>query len=279
MLKRILVSLGGTGYTSVGIQRAVELAEVHEAELTGVTVADVKRLRRVGPVPAGAGAAARDLREHRLQVTRQRIEEAIGEFETACNAAGVKHCVRREEGDPFQLMLSCARYHDLMIFGLRSVFDYGILGGADYKPADVLTRLITGGVRPLIANADEYRPIRRVLIAYSGSVESAKTMKRFIQLHLLPDLQLRIVTFQDSLQKGERFCAEAAEYCRVHGLEPEVRCCSGKPKKGLLGEAADWQADMIVLGSSARSLLSRRVFGETALHVIRKADRSLFLGQ
>ena len=279
MLRRILVSLGGTGFSSAGIRRAVELAQIHDAQVTAVTVADIKRLRRVGPVPIGGGGAARDLREHRLQVSQKRVEEAIGEFESACNAAGVKHCVRREEGNPFHLMLSCARYHDLMIFGLRSIFEYGILGDADYKPSDVLTRLITGGVRPLIANSDEYRPVRRVLIAYSGSVESAKTMKRFIQFRLWPEMTLRIVTFQDCVEKGEQVCAEAAEYCRVHGLEPEVQRGVGKPKKGLLGEAADWQADMIVLGSSARSLLSRRVFGETALHVIRKADRPLFLGQ
>jgi len=279
MLKRILVSLGGTDFSSVAIRRAVELAQIHGAQLTAVTVADVRRLRRVGPVAIGGGGAARDLREHRLQVTRKRVEKAIGEFESACNAAGVKHCARREEGDPFQLMLSCARYHDLMIFGLQGIFEYGILGDADYRPSDVLTRLITGGVRPLIANSDEYRPIRRVLIAYSGSVPSAKTMKRFVQFRLWPDVATRIVTFHASRQKGEQLGAEAAEYCRIHGLEPEVRCCSGKPKTGLLGEAADWQADMIVLGSGARNPLARRVFSETALHVIRKADRALFLGQ
>ena len=158
-----------------------------------------------------------------LEVTRKRVEEAIEEFETACSEAGVEHCARREQGDPFQLMLSCARYHDLLIFGLKGIFEYGILGDADYKPSDVLTRLITGGARPLIANSDEYRPIRRVLIAYSGSVPSAKTMKRFVQFRLWPDVATRIVTFHDSRQKGELLGAEAAEYCRVHGLEPDVR--------------------------------------------------------
>jgi len=278
MLKRILVSLGGTGYSSVAIRRGIELAERHGAQLTGVTVADVRRLRRVGPVAIGGGGEARELREHRLAATRKRVDEVIGEFETACDAAGVDYCVRREEGDPFQLMLSCARYHDLMICGLRSIFEYGILGDADYKPSRALSRLLSGSVRPLIANSDEYRPIRRALIAYSGSVESAKTMKRFIQFRLWPDMTLRIVTYCSSHEKGGRCCAEAAEYCRVHGLEPEVQCRSGKPRKGLLAEAADWEADMIVLGTSARSLLARRVFGETSLHVIRSADRPLFLG-
>ena len=35
MIKRILVGLAGTPYTDTAIRRAVELAKVHEAELTG----------------------------------------------------------------------------------------------------------------------------------------------------------------------------------------------------------------------------------------------------
>ena len=107
MIKRILVSLGGTGFSSVAIRRAVELAQLHEAQLTAVTVADIKRLRQVGSVPIGAGAAARDLREHRLQVTWQRVDESIGEFESTCNAAAVRFCVRREEGIPTAHDASC----------------------------------------------------------------------------------------------------------------------------------------------------------------------------
>lgn len=281
MIKRILVGLGGTRFTPVAIRRAVELAQIHEAQLTGVTVVDIKRLRRVGTVPAGAGGAAHDLREHRLHVTQQRIEEAIGEFQRACSAAGVKHGVRQEQGDSFHVMLSCARYHDLVIFGLRSIFDYGVLGDTDCEPCKLLACLLTGGVRPIIAVSEEYRPIRRVLIAYSGSMESAKTMKRFVQLRLWPDMTLRIVTCQHPLDaaKAERLCRDAAEYCRAHGVEPEVHYCPGLPEERLLPEAADWEADIIVIGSSARSLLSRKLFGETALHVIRNADRPLFLCQ
>lgn len=279
MVKRILVGLGGTAFTSVAIRRAVDLAQIHEAHLTGVTVIDVERLRRVGPVPLGAGDAAHELREHRLQVSQQRVMEAISEFESACNSGGVKHSVCQEKGDPFNLMVSRARYHDLVIFGLRSIFDYGILGDEDYNPSDILCRLLSAGVRPVIAVSEEYRPIRRVLIAYSGSMESAKTMRRFIQLRLWPDVTLRIVTFQHPFDKAEQLCRDAAEYCRFHGVEPEVHHSLGLPAECLLPEAADWGADMIVIGNSARSLLLRKIFGETALHVIRNSDLPLFLCQ
>ena len=53
----------------------------------------------------------------------------------------------------------------------------------------------------------------------------------------------------------------------------------GSPKDHLLPMATLWQADMLVLGNSAGNLLVKRVLGETALHIIRNADRPLFLCQ
>jgi len=173
-------------------------------------------------------------------------------------------------------MISLARYHDLMIFGLRSIFEYDI---SFEDPKDTLARLISAGVRPLIAVSDKFRPIQKVLIAYSGSMESAKTMKRFVQLRLWPDVRLKIVTFQSSEEKARQLLYDASEYCRAHGFHVEADSNPGSPKDFLLPMATLWQADMIVLGNSARNLMVKRLIGETALHIIRNADRPLFLCQ
>lgn len=277
MIKRILVGLGGTPYTPVAIQRAVSLAKRFEAEITGVTVFDHKHLSRIGPVPVGGEHYADELRKYRISLTKEHVQEAISKFESACTEAVIKYQVKQEERkDPFDLMISLARYHDLMIFGLRSIFEYGIAGE---EPKDTLARLISSGVRPIIAVSEEYRPIQKVMIAYSGSMESAKTMKRFIQLQPWPDVKLKIVTFQSSEDKARRLLFDASEYCRAHGFSVETESNSGAPKDFLLPMATMWQADMIVVGNSARNLLVKRILGETALHILRNADRPLFLCQ
>jgi len=274
MIRKILLGLGGTPYTSIAIQRAVELAKRFEAEITGVTVIDVSRLFMVGAM--GSERAAHDM-AGRIFLTKERIEEAISTFEAACTEEGIKYQVKQEdEEDPFDLMISLARYHDLMIFGLRSIFEYGI---SPEEPRETLARLITAGVRPIIAVSDKFRPIQKVLIAYSGSMESAKTMKRFVQLRLWPDVRLKIVTFQSSEEKARQLLYDATEYCRAHGFPVEYESNPGSPKDFLLPIATYWQADMIVMGNSARNLLVKRLVGETALHIIRNADRPLFLCQ
>jgi nucleotide-binding universal stress UspA family protein len=277
MSKKILLGLGGTPYTTVAIMRAVELAKRFDAEITGVTVVDLKGLSNIGLVPKGVLHTAERIAAERVRKTKKMIRKAISEFESVCTAECIKYHVKQEKREsPFDLMVSLARYHDLMIFGLRSIFEYDI---SFDEPKDTLARLISSGVRPIIAVSDKFRPIKKVLIAYSGSMESAKTMKRFIQMRLWDDINVKIVTFQSSEDKAQQLLFDASEYCLAHGLHVESEWKPESPKELLLPMAAEWQADIIVLGNSARNLLVKRLIGETALNSIRNADRPLFLCQ
>jgi len=275
MIKRILVGLGGTEYTVSAINQAVALAMANDAEVTGVSVVDESRLSSVGPVPLGGGHYARELVEDRLAKAKNKVEWAAQEFTDACRAAGVRHGVLREEGEPFTLLIDQARYHDLMIFGLRSLFEFDLVP----DPQDSLVRLVQAGVRPLIAVSKGFYPVNKVLIAYSGSMESAKAMKRFVQMRLWPDAKLRVVSFDHTADKTMQLVKDAAEYCAAHGFDVEKAVATGSPKERLLPYAEEWGADLTVVGNSAKNLLLRRVFGETALHAIRNANRPLFLAQ
>lgn len=275
MIKRILLGLGGTDYTVSAIHQAVALAMAHDAEITGVSVIDENRLANVGSVPIGGGHYAHELADDRMAKAKERVEWAVQEFTKACSASSVRHQVLREVGEPFSLMIDQARYHDLMIFGLRSLFEFDIVD----DPHDALVRLVQSGVRPLIAVSKEFVSVKKVLIAYSGSMESAKTMKWFVQSRLWPDATLRVVAFEHPADRAEKLVCDAAEFCRAHGFETEEAYVPDSPQKHLLPYAAEWGADLIVVGNSAKNLLLRRLFGETALHVIRNADRPLFLSQ
>ena len=123
MIKRILLGLGGTPFTDVAVERAIELAKNHGATITGVTVVDTKRLKQIGPVPPGGGAYAEKLREKRFEITEERVEKAIENFTKKCKKSGIPIKIKRESGDPFESMIDHARYSDITIFGLKSLFD------------------------------------------------------------------------------------------------------------------------------------------------------------
>jgi len=275
MIKRILVGLGGMEYTVSAINQAVALAMANGAEVTGVSVLDESRLSAVGPVPLGGGHHARELVEDRLAKAKIRIDWAAQELTDACSAAGVSHRVLREEGEPFTLLIDQARYHDLMVFGLRSLFEFDLVP----DPQDSLVRLVQAGVRPLIAVSKGFYPVNKVLIAYSGSMESATAMKRFVQMRLWPDAKLRVVSFDHSADTAAQLVKDAAEYCAAHGFDVEEAVATGSPKDRLLPYAEAWGADITVVGNSAKKLMLRRILGETALYAIRNANRPLFLAQ
>ncbi len=275
MIKRILVGIGGTIFTDVAIQRAIELATIHGSVLTGVTVVDFKRLQHLGPVPMGAGAYAKKLRKMRTDLTEERVEEALAKFEKTCQDADITYKIEREAGDPFELMISHARYNDLTIFGLRSLFDYGFTP----EPRDTLIRLVSQGVRPIIAVSPEYREIRKVLIAYSGSMESAKAMRRYVQSRPWPNVRLRVVYFGEKNSHAVNRLEAASEYCRAHGFETETDVAAGSAKNGIIDYAQKNDYDLIVMGNSIRSLLFRHLLGDAALNTIQNADRPLFLAQ
>lgn len=275
MIKRILVGLCDVDHTVAATSRAVELARSHDAILTGVTLFDVEGLDPAEPMPIGAGALAKELGEARRQEAKEVIARATAHFEKCCEMANVPFQVIEETGDPLTALIYHSRYHDLMITGVRGLFEHGVID----EPTDELAHLVQEGVRPIVVVAKQDRPINSVLIAYSGSMQSAKTMRRFVQMRLWPEATLRIVTFSKNVAAGEERLEQAVLYCRAHGLEPKTECVQSPPMHELLPYAAEHRADLIVLGNSARNMLLRKILGETALHVMRNTDRALFLAQ
>jgi nucleotide-binding universal stress UspA family protein len=285
MIKRILVGLGDAKCVAAEVQHAVELARVHAAELTAITLVDAKAINPPIEVAGATGTArlrtygasgwARELAHERWEDLRAQTESSLKQLADICEEAGVIYRTEVIHGDPFEFIVSRSRYFDLFICGLNRVFDYSILD----ETSDALVRLVANGVRPILTVPEHFRPIRRIMVAYSGSVDSAKTMKKFIQSQLFPVPSLRIVTIDQPPAESRVLLADAVAYCRAHGYKPETDILAEHRAHNLLGLAEEWGADLIVLGNSDRGILSRLFFRDTSLDIIRDADRALFLAQ
>jgi len=276
-VKRLLVGLGTSRTARAVTAHAIEIAEATGAELSGLTVTDPVRLEWTGPRPIGVGveAATAELRRERFERAEADVMAAREVFTRACAGRGLRAGVSDEVGDPFEIAADLVRYHDMCVFGLRGLFEHGIVP----EPPDALEKLVAAGVRPILAVAEEYRPIRRVLVAYSGSLESAKTFKHFVQSGLFPTAAVRIVHFGDDEAEAARRLASAAAYFHAHGRSVETEHVRGSPLHELIPYAESQSADLIVAGNSAKHLLLRRIFGETALNLLRESPLPLYLAQ
>ena len=213
-------------------------------------------------------------------MSSERIEESIHRFLSAAKEAGVVCRVEREEkDDPFDFLISRSRYADLTVLSLRSIFEYDIRGPEDDDASITLVRLLSGGVRPILAVPKKIAPVKKVFAAYSGSIESAATLRRFLQIMPYNNIELRIATFEMDEQRSNRLLKQATRYCSGYNLQPETIHVPSKASDSLLDQAAEYQADLVVMGNSARNILLRRMLGETALRAIREAEVPLFLSQ
>jgi len=276
MIKRILVGLGGTPFTTVSTHCATALARLHQAQTTGVTVVNLNKLSKVGPTGIGGSHYAQRMREKRENVTREGIEAAVAAFKESCSEQQVVcRRIEYEEDDPFTAMISEARYNDLIIFGLRSIFDYGFTS----DPDKAIVKLVTQGVRPILAVAEAYRPVKKALIAYSGSMESAKAIRHFLHLKPWPDVSLHIVHFKEGVEREPFLLKDAADFCQAHGFEVQTDMVDGQARSDLMPYARGVDADLIVMGNSVHKTLIKQLLGDTVLETIKSADRPLFLSQ
>lgn len=275
MIKRILVGVCDPQYSASVSLYAVEMAHRCSAQVTVIAVTDMPLLMDVGSTGTGADGDPSELVEQRIEHNETAIRQSIDLIVRRLEEAEIPCRVVKEGRDPYDVLVSASRYHDVMIVGLRGLFEHGVTE----EPPIELVRLIESGVRPILAAGPHHREVRRVLIAYSGSVESARTMRDFANLELWPDVEVKVIHFGRLNSEAEILLAEARGYLQDHGFSVETETIDDSPKIRLLESAEQWKADLIVVGNSAKSLLRQRVFGETALHTILVSQVPLFLSE
>ncbi|HWB20785.1 MAG TPA: universal stress protein [Phycisphaerales bacterium] len=275
MLKRILLGLGGTPYTASEIQFAIDIASHHHAEVTAATVMDLARISDIGPVPLGGSAAAATLTQHRMEQAQEAIDAAIRQFNQRCSEATIRTRVLQEAGNPQEELFNLWRYHDLTLLSLQSLFEYGVVR----DPRNLITKIIRHGVKPVLATPREYRTIRKVLIAYDGTMHAAAAMQRFIQLRPVGEIDIEVVCFHFTEENAKPLLRDAASYCELHGMKAATALRPEEPKEGLLKYAEESKADLIVMGCGEHGRLLSHLLGSTTLHAVEHSQLPLFLMQ
>ncbi|HWT84059.1 MAG TPA: universal stress protein, partial [Candidatus Methylomirabilis sp.] len=275
MLTRILVGLDNTPNTDAAVRQAIEVAQRHRAQLTGLVVEDVRALENVGPIPIGGSYYAKRLREHRRTQSHTQCEGAVARFEAACQGARIRYEVKRITGDPFETFAAQGRYHDMVILSVQFQFYHGVIE----EPRNPLGRLMKRGMRPVIAVAPDAQSIRQVIIAYNGSIESTMAMKQFLQLSPWPEISARLVWCGEESADAQELLDQARAYCRSHGLAVEVDLKAASRREELLDYATDRKADLIVIGTGGSHFPGAVFLADSGVGGTEGSKVSLFLNQ
>jgi nucleotide-binding universal stress UspA family protein len=280
MIKRILIPLDPSPYTTAALDMACVIARINDAELTGIVVLDVPGIRKsTGPVPIGAYRYAEKERNFKEKEAKERKDLLLSMFREKCELEGVKYSKSKHEGTPSEQIISESIYYDTMIMGMRTYFQFA----TSDESGDTLDKILDYSITPIFAVPKEYSFSKRlekklkVLIPYNGSLPAARALHHFAHLSIVK-AEVKILMSDKNKDTAEFHLDRAAEYLNAHSIS-EIK--KEWTTKDIIDEVEakylDW-ADIVVVGAHSKKSLTNFFVGSLTKHLIKAAKKPVLIG-
>jgi nucleotide-binding universal stress UspA family protein len=271
-VRTIAVHLPTAGLVPRLLDMAIPLAQAHGAALVGVHVMPAVVVYADATVSMSTEfivaqqEAFRDDAKAIEAAFRDRAEGSGLAFEWSNTETGDEPTMRAAS--------TCCNAADLVV---ATQYHDSIPAAAGYSPDE----LVLGTGRPvlIVPTTGSHGPVgRRVLVAWNGSREVARSV--FDGLTLLhPDAELRLVAVDSP--RGAASMAAIARALTRHGVQtvPSVitRSEGRSVPEEILKAAADFGADLLVLGCYGHSRLRETVFGGATTRILRDMTLPLLM--
>ena len=277
MIKRILVALDLDSDTVTAIRYALEIAERFGSMITGLAVVDMGSID-ASSKGGGIGSMyyAEKLRESLTAEAREKAQMLIELFKKTVERTNVRHSELVEEGVPFQRIIEDVKYHDLLVVGNDPHFFYS----HPKHDTNTLARIVNKTIGPTLVVQNEYRDVKRVLIATDGTNEASRAMQRFV--HFEPfgkELEIRILNVaSDESAESNLLLQMSKVYMESHGFKITILSSIDEtPEECILGQCESFEADLIVMGGHTKKTILSEKLGEATSYLIEKSEVPIFM--
>lgn len=255
--KTIVVHVDSSSHAEARMRHAAQLAVQFDSHLIGSAFSGVSRyagrevtLELAMLAPSEASAIA------------QRNQAALARFEAIAASTGVASVERRlMEDDPAGGLALQARYADLVVLSQTDLDE----PASSHLVGALPEQVVLDGGRPvlILPYAGSFPTVgSKILVAWDGGLEATHAV--FNALPLLRRAALiSVVVFNAAPAAGHEPGADLALYLARHGVRCTVRASATPIRAGeqLLSEAADLQADLIVMGAYGHSRFREIMLG------------------
>jgi len=282
MIKRILIPLDPSPYTETAVKIGCTIARLHKAELTGLVVLDVPGIKKsIGPSPLGAIYYAEKLEASRKEQAREHVEKLFSKFREKCDKEGIHFREAQHQGSPSERIVSESIFYDAVIVGMRTYFSFATTD----KPGDSLDKLLDHSITPIYAVPKSFSfpkipPEKmKVLIAFDGSLPSARALQRFAQLAIPDAMEVLILTSQEDKELADYYLDHAEAYLKAHSIYNIKKQWTAKSiTEAVEEEYLDW-ADFIVVGPHSKKGLIDFMLGSLTKRLINLSKKPVLIGQ
>ncbi len=263
--KTILVHIDAGKRCPARIEIAIALARQYDAHLIGLNA--LTSVELPGYMLAGVGGAS--IAEIRKRNTDELTASAKAVFSKAVSAAGLTTAEWRESGrDAVDAVTLHGRYADLIVIGQPWAEDSSGVGSGFAE------RVALEAGRPvlMVPYAGNFRTVgKRIFVGWNGSREATRAITDAIPfLQRAESVQVIVINPQAG-EHGAMPGSDIALYLARHGVNVEVFMDNADQKdvgNEILSRAADFGADLIVMGAYGHSRFTEMVMGGASRTVI-----------
>lgn len=279
MIRSILYPLVEGSAESCGRQAAFSLAAQLACRLYGLAVIDVKSFEFPvlgtpdGFMPSVLTPPMQES-ESLLRDMKSAARHRLDEFAAECGARNIPCSAAVETGIPGEVIAREAVAHDLLILAR---------GGTDrpeqgLRVDPLIHAVIRGSIRPVLVPGPGFRDLRRMVVAYDGSIHAARALQVAAMLGNRPDIDCVLLIVAGSAEIGQETLAPAEAYLSHHGVHARKEVILGtRPSDVICEVAQSTGADLLVMGAFGHTPIREMIFGSTTDKVLSHCGTTVIL--
>ena len=274
--KNILLHLDHSSGCLNRLEFAISLAREYDAKIIGLFVVP----DYVVPSYVEAQISV-DLITDVTEKAIARAEETLAEYQKTADEAGVGMEAQVLEGQVIPILREHSKYTDVLILGQDQPDDPD---NASYGLADAL--LFEGACACIVVphSGKLATPGKRILLTWNASRESARALRE--AMPLLKNAETVVVLSSEpddadtETARGHPHAQELARFLDSHGIESISSGISDtdiSASEAIIGQAADMNADLIVMGAYGHARLREIILGGVTRDLLKQTSVPLFL--
>jgi len=283
MIRSILLALADTPGDDSAKNYAFWLAKKEGSHIHGLAVADITvfEVPMIGS-PDGfmPSVVPHSFRESQslMHEMNSKCRERLDRFADQCNARGISCSTETKPGIPSDTISSSGIAHDIIIVSRN-----GYNPNADTKETidSFVSPVIRNSVRPVLVAGTafhEENDIRNILVAYDGSLHSARALLVAAELASRPGTHCTLVTIVPTEDAGLEIIAPAEAFLEHHGVATEKRVeLSTKPSSVISSLVASGNVDLLIMGAYGHSPIREVLFGSTTERILSHCSVNVIL--
>ena len=280
MIKQILVPTDGSENSLTAADYAVNLARLFNATIRGLFVKDVKIL--TGPLIHDIGTSIGGMVPYGTfnQTIRELLESqadaALNQVEGKCTQAKVTFTREIREGIVSREIIKSAEDCDLIAMGKMGAH-------AEWRDVFLGTNVeyvVRQTHKPVLITPSEYKPFRKMLIAYDGSSFADKALRSGAEIAQAMKLPITVVCVADKKDEALLTLSKAKTFLEGYKLTVDTVAKEGSDHAGGILEVCNDEEnkfDILVMGAYGHSRLQEMILGSTTVRVMRSTNCSILL--